>query len=222
MVTILEGMDVESCHHCGDFEGCGTRISKKDNSLEIFKFFPPRCINGEAEAQGGVAREWAHSLVTNGIFQHLCQIVSPTLCPAHPVFPHKPRVRNHWLHVWSCCTYPRGKIQLSEEALLQRWPCYPSRRLCAPITTKQQWQQSFPFCVVNSACIISFKPLQQPKELVSLLQIRKQNPRERWVTCPRSPSYKERLLNWNSDLWTPELTAVCFPSNLPLHFKALL
>lgn len=57
MLTILEGMNRDYCHHCRDFEGYQARIPKNDNSLEIFKFYPPHCTNGETEAQGGMARE---------------------------------------------------------------------------------------------------------------------------------------------------------------------
>lgn len=96
------------------------------------------------------------------------------------------------------------------------------QEVVCPNNYKTTPQQSFPFCqVMNLVCILSLKPLQQPKELGSLLQVRKPKPRK--VTdLTEVPSYKERNLNWNSDLWNPELKAVCFQSNLPLHFKALL
>lgn len=57
LVTILDRVDIGYCHHCRDFEGYQTEMSKNDNSLEVFKFYPPHCTNGETEAQREVARE---------------------------------------------------------------------------------------------------------------------------------------------------------------------
>lgn len=57
LVTILDRVGREYCHHCRDFEGYQTQVSKNDSSLEVFKFYPPYCTNGENEAQRGVDKE---------------------------------------------------------------------------------------------------------------------------------------------------------------------